>query len=133
MTEMTEEYLVGRIKELENRNNVLETRAEILKETSKLFLERVEKLNAKTEELEKKREESDLQLSDYKMTCARLTSFIINTLQFDLFEASENGIINKSVVDKDEIPDYIIKAFKAKKIQDDIRREKKDGGAKRDN
>lgn len=130
---MTEEYLVGRIKGLEKKNKILEDRAEILKETSKLFLERVGKLKAENEELERKCEESDLQLSDCKMTCARLTSFVINTLQFDLFETSEDGIINKSVVDREEIPDYIIKAFKAKKIQDDIRREKKDAGTKRDN
>lgn len=133
MESKTENYLIDTIKDLQGQNNRATKYLHLSTSISNALAKELDKYKAKCDDLEKKLTESDLQLSDYKMTCARLTSFIINTLQFDLFEASENGIINKSVVDKDEIPDYIIKAFKAKKIQDDIRREKKDGGAKRDN
>lgn len=128
MESKTENYLVDTIKDLQEQNNRATKYLHLSTSISNALAKELDKYKAKCDDLEKKLTESDMQLNDYKLTCMRLVSFVINTLQLDILETTEDGIINKSVVDKGEIPDSIIKAFRSKKIQDDIRREKKDGG-----
>lgn len=130
MESKTENYLIDKVKELEEENEKAKAYLHLSTSVSNALAKELDKYKAKCADLEKKLGESDTELSDCRLTCMRLTSFIINTLQLDILETTEDGIINKSVVDKDEIPDYIIKAFRTKKIHDDIRREKKDGGKK---
>lgn len=132
MESKTENYLIDTIKDLQEQNNRATKYLHLSTSISNALAKELDKYKAKCDGLEKKLTESDMQLNDYKLTCMRLVSFVINTLQLDILETTEDGIINKSVVDKGEIPDSIIKAFKSKKIQDDIRREKKDGDSRKD-
>lgn len=132
MESKTENYLIDTIKDLQEQNNRATKYLHLSTSISNALAKELDKYKVKCDDIEKKLTESDMQLNDYKLTCMRLVSFVINTLQLDILETTEDGIINKSVVDKGEIPDSIIKAFKSKKIQDDIRREKKDGGSRKD-
>lgn len=125
MNEKTEEYLVERIKELEKENHDLDTKASIFRELSKFFGKQLDEAGNEKEALEHKLEKSDIEVMECRNDTATLLSFIVDTLELDI--GIGTGFINKSVVDIEEIPEIVKKAFEAKEAK---RRQEKDGGTK---
>lgn len=127
MNEKTEEYLVERIRVLEGENQRLEREAGIGQSITQFLDKRLDEVKEEKEALEHKLEEADMEVMECRKNTATLLSFIVDTLELDI--GIGTGFINKSVVDIEEIPEIVKKAFEAKEAK---RRQEKDGTRKND-